>query len=106
MDRWVLYQGVFGCWGWEHFTEQGEVLGESIHVFDDFGECVDDAKGHGFDPHKSFSQARPACGLAVIPLHGSSSASPVSTRPAVTEAGESSLLVPFDIPERNGSIRV
>ena len=50
MDRWVLYKGVFGCWGWERLDATGRLVEESNQVFDEFEECVQDAKLHGYAP--------------------------------------------------------
>jgi hypothetical protein len=50
MDRWVLYKGVFGCWGWERLDTSGRLVEESNQVFGEFDECVQDAKLHGYTP--------------------------------------------------------
>jgi hypothetical protein len=46
-ERWVVYHGVFGGWGWERFDAAGHVVAESRGVFDDLEECIQDARLHG-----------------------------------------------------------
>jgi hypothetical protein len=48
MDRWVLYKGVFGCWGWERLDETGEAVAECVQVFDELEDCLKDAELHGY----------------------------------------------------------
>ncbi len=49
MDRWIVYHGLFGGWGWERLNAEGEVTAESVWQFDDRAECVADAAACGFD---------------------------------------------------------
>ncbi|MGZ5095865.1 MAG: hypothetical protein ACXWCY_25815 [Burkholderiales bacterium] len=46
MERWVLYKGVFGCWGWERLDETGEPIAESVQVLDEFEDCLKNAELH------------------------------------------------------------
>lgn len=48
MDRLVLYQGVFGCWGWEVVNDAQQVIAESPGVFGNLEECVQDAEARGY----------------------------------------------------------
>lgn len=49
MDRLVLYQGVFGCWGWEVVDEDSrQVVAESLNVFGNQDECLQDARLRGY----------------------------------------------------------
>ena len=51
-----IYQGVFGCWGWEHTSGNGEFVEESRQVFEDLEDCVEDARLHGYCvPRESFA---------------------------------------------------
>ena len=42
--RVVLFQGVFGGWGWELVTDTGEVLEESWFQSESREECIRDAR--------------------------------------------------------------
>ena len=43
-----IYQGVFGDWGWEHLSRDGELIEESRQVFENLEDCVEDARLHGY----------------------------------------------------------
>jgi hypothetical protein len=43
IDGFVIWQGVFGGWGWERYDRDGRLLDESHCEFETREECVEDA---------------------------------------------------------------
>lgn len=48
MDCCEVYLGVFGDWRWERVSEGGVLIEESLGPFEEFADCVEDARLHGY----------------------------------------------------------
>jgi len=57
VERFEIYFGVFGLWGWERMDADGAVIGESATVFELREDCIEDAWLHGCDAREPLDRA-------------------------------------------------
>ena len=46
-DKWKFYQDGANKWRWRYIM-QGKTAAQAYHSFDHYGDCVQDARRHGY----------------------------------------------------------